>query len=445
MATLLVVDDERKIRELLATHLGRLGHRVLLAPDGLEALRLADAEPVDLVLSDVRMAGLDGMALLRELRGRHPEAVVILMTAYGTISGAVEAMREGAFHYLVKPFGLDEATLLVERGLELRALRRDNRMLRTALGAPPLLESRNPAMRRALETARQAAASDTTLLLLGESGTGKNMLARAIHAWSPRRAGPFVTIPCTTLAEHLLESELFGHVKGAFTGAWKDKPGRIEAADGGTLFLDEIGELAPELQAKLLRFLEERRFERVGDARTREVDARLVAATNRDLEAEVGARRFRADLFYRLAVIPLRLPPLRERPEDLPALVDHLLDGLAARLGRPRPTLEPAARTALAAYAWPGNVRELANALERALVLSRGDSLAAESLPDAVLAPPREATATTPAVATLSLEDVERRHIQHVLASSTTLEEAAARLGIDPTTLWRKRRRWGLD
>jgi NtrC-family two-component system response regulator AlgB len=444
MATLLVVDDERKIRELLATHLGRLGHRVLLAADGVEALRVADAEPVDLVLSDVRMAGMDGMALLRELRGRRPDAVVILMTAYATIAGAVEAMREGAFHYLVKPFGLDEATLLVERGLELRTLRRDNRALRSALAAPALLESRNPAMRRALETARQAAGSDTTVLLLGESGTGKNVLARAIHAWSPRRDGPFVTIPCTTLAEHLLESELFGHVKGAFTGAWKDKPGRLEAADGGTLFLDEVGELQPELQAKLLRFLEERRFERVGDARTREVDARLVAATNRDLEAEVRAGRFRADLFYRLAVIPLRLPPLRERGEDLPELVDHLLDGLASRLGRPRPALEPAARAALAAYAWPGNVRELANALERALVLSRGDSLAAESLPDAVLAP-REAAPLTPPAAPLSLEEVERRHIQQVLASSTTLEEAASRLGIDPTTLWRKRRRWGLD
>jgi NtrC-family two-component system response regulator AlgB len=443
MATVLVVDDERKIRELLATHLGRLGHRVRLAADGVEALRVADAEPVDLVLSDVRMAGMDGMALLRELRGRRPDAVVILMTAYATISGAVEAMREGAFHYLVKPFGLDEAALLVERGLELRALRRDNRALRTALDAPALLESRNPTMRRALDTAQRAAASDTTVLLLGESGTGKNVLARAIHAWSPRRDGPFVTIPCTTLAEHLLESELFGHVKGAFTGAWKDKPGRLEAADGGTLFLDEVGELPPELQAKLLRFLEERRFERVGDARTREVDARLVAATNRDLEAEVRAGRFRADLFYRLAVIPLRLPPLRERGEDLPALVDHLLDGLAARLGRPRPTLEPAARAALAAHAWPGNVRELANALERALVLSRGDSIAGESLPDSVLAPREAGTVTLPA-ATLSLEEVERRHIQQVLASSATIEEAASRLGIDPTTLWRKRKRWGL-
>ena len=443
MATLLVVDDEKRIRGHLATYLEGRGHRVLTAADGAEALRCAESEAVDLVLSDVRMAGLDGMALLRELLRRQPDAVVILMTAYATIAGAVEAMKEGAFHYLVKPFALDEVGMLVERGLELAALRRDNRDLRRALDAPALLESKSPAMRAALNTAHQAAASDATVLLLGESGTGKNVLARAIHAWSPRSRGPFVTIACTTLAEQLLESELFGHVKGAFTGAWKDKPGRLEAAAGGTLFLDEIGELPPELQAKLLRFLEERRFERVGDARTLEVDARIVAATNRDLEAEVRAGRFRSDLFYRIAVVSIRLPPLRERREDLPELAHHLLGSLAARHRRPLPRLDAPARAALLAYPWPGNVRELANALERALVLSPGETLAAESLPDPVLAPRGEAPA--PSAESLSLEEVERRHVRQVLASSSTLEEAAARLGIDPTTLWRKRRRWGLD
>jgi NtrC-family two-component system response regulator AlgB len=444
MAHILVVDDEKNIRSHLATFLSGLGHRVAVAADGVEALRSADAEPFDLVLSDVRMAGMDGMSLLRELRRRRPDAVVVLMTAYATIAGAVEAMREGAFHYLVKPFSLDEVGLLVERALEVSALRRDNRELRRALDDAPLLESRAVVMDRALDTARRAADSDVTVLLLGESGTGKNVLARAIHAWSARRAAPFVTVSCTTLAEHLLESELFGHVKGAFTGAWKDKPGRLEAATGGTIFLDEIGELAPDLQAKLLRFLEERCFERVGDTRTREVDARILAATNRDLEAEVRAGRFRSDLFYRLAVVTVRVPPLRERRDDLPALVDHLLVALAARHRRAPPQLEQEAREAIAAYPWPGNVRELANALERALVLSRGDAIGAESLPDAVLAPPRELPAAA-ADGSLSLEDVERRHIQQVIASSPTLEDAAARLGIDPTTLWRKRRRWGLD
>src|SRR5262245_25295063 len=443
MADVLVVDDEKNIRQHLATYLASLGHDTLLAADASEALRLADANPVDLVLSDVRMAGMDGMALLRELRRRRPEALVILMTAYATIAGAVEAMREGAFHYLVKPFSLDEVGLLVERALEVAGLRRDNRELRRAIDGPPLLDSRAHSMRAALDTAHRAAESDVTVLLLGESGTGKNVLARAIHGWSARHAAPFVTVSCTTLAEHLLESELFGHVKGAFTGAWKDKPGRLEAAAGGTIFLDEIGELPPELQVKLLRFLEERRFERVGDAHTREVDARIVAATNRDLEAEVQRGRFRSDLFYRLAVVSVRVPPLRERRGDLPALVDHLLASLATRHRRARVRLEPAALEAISAYAWPGNVRELANALERALVLSRGDAIGAENLPDTVVAPPREPPIET--TAALSLEVVERRHIQQVIASSPTLEDAAARLGIDPTTLWRKRKRWGID
>jgi NtrC-family two-component system response regulator AlgB len=442
MSNLLVVDDEKNIRQHLSTFLRGLGHRVLLAQDGAEALRVSAAEPLDLVISDVRMAGMDGMALLRELRQHRPDAVVILMTAYATIAGAVEAMREGAFHYLVKPFSLDEVGLLVARALELTALRRDNRELRRALDPPALLESHDPVMQRALATARQAAVSEASVLLLGESGTGKNVLARAIHAWSPRSAARFVTIACTTLAEHLLESELFGHVKGAFTGAWKDKPGRLEAAAGGTVFLDEIGELPLALQAKLLRFLDERRFERVGDDRTLVVDARILAATNRDLEAEVQAGRFRSDLYYRLAVVTVRIPALRERRGDLPALIDHLLDSLAARHHRPRPRLEPAARDALLAWSWPGNVRELGNALERALVLSPGETLPAESLPDSVVAPPRPAA--SPGGESLSLEEVERRHVEQVLASSASLEEAAARLGINPTTLWRKRRRWGL-
>src|SRR5262245_1956301 len=420
MARLLVVDDDKNIRSHLPSSLRALGHSVETAASGPEALRAADAEALDVVVSDVRMAGMDGMALLRELRRRHPEAVVILMTAYATIAGAVEAMREGAFHYVVKPFALDEMRLLVERAGELARLRRENRALRGALEPPPLLETQSPAMRRAIEVARRAAASEATLLLLGESGTGKNVLARAVHAWSARRDGPFVTIACTTLAEHLLESELFGHVRGAFTGAWKDKPGRLESAAGGTLFLDELGELPAELQAKLLRFLEERRFERVGDVRTQEVDVRIIAATNRDLDAEVAAGRFRADLFYRIAVVPVRLPPLRERREDLPALTDHLLASLAARHAREVPSVDPAARALLQAHAWPGNVRELANALERALVLSPGRVLGPESLPDAVGAPPAEPARDADAVE-LSLEEVERRHVRRVLARSATL------------------------
>jgi len=442
MAAILVVDDEKNIRTHLSTYLGSLGHRVETADDGAQALALLGRLAPDVVFSDVRMAGMDGMELLREVRRRRPEAVVVLMTAYATIAGAVEAMREGAYDYLVKPFSLDEVGLLVGRVLEVHGLRQENRRLRTAVEEPALLESASPAMQRVLATAHQVAASDVTLLLTGESGTGKNVLASAIHRWSPRRNGPFVTIACTTLAEHLLESELFGHVRGAFTGAWKDRPGRLEAARGGSLFLDEVGELPPELQAKLLRFLEERRFERVGGAETLEVDARIIAATNRDLEAEVRAGRFREDLFFRLNVVALRLSALRDHLEDLPALVDIILARLCARHGRGLLTLDDAARAALAAYRWPGNVRELVNALERAVVLAHGNTIRTDDLPDRLVAPALDGP---PPPSGSSLDDLEQRHVRQVLAESSTLEEAAARLGINVTTLWRKRKRWGLD
>jgi NtrC-family two-component system response regulator AlgB len=439
MAAILVVDDERNIRQHLTTFLRGLGHTVEAAGTGAEALAALERGAFDVVLSDVRMPSMDGMSLLTAVKGRAPDAIVVLMTAYATVPQAVEAMRAGAYDYLVKPFALDAVGLLLQRALELRSLRRENRRLRRAMEEPILLEPPSAAMRRTLELARRAAESDTTVLLTGESGTGKTILARRIHAWSARAAGPFVTVVCPTLAEHLLESELFGHVKGAFTGAWKDKPGRLEAAAGGTVFLDEVGELPSGLQAKLLRFLEERRFERVGGAGTIMVDARLVAATNRDLEAEVRAGRFREDLFYRLNVVGLRLPALRERREDVPVLIDHLLAVLAARHGREAIALAPDARRALEAYAWPGNVRELTNVLERAVVLRQGDVIELADLPDRLAAPAPAAPAGE------SLEEVERRHIEQVLGDSTTLEEAASRLGINVTTLWRKRKRYGIE
>jgi DNA-binding NtrC family response regulator len=381
------------------------------------------------------MAGMDGLTLLRELRRRHPEAGVVLMTAYATIPDAVEAIRGGAYDYLVKPFSLEQVGLVLARLLEVQTLRHENRALRQAVEAPLPLESRNPTMQQILATARRAAASDAAVLVTGENGVGKTVMAAAIHRWSPRASRTFVTIPCTTLAENLLESELFGQVRGAFTGAWRDKPGSLETAEGGTAFLDDVAELPPELQTKLLRFLEERRFERVGGTDTVTVSTRIVAATNRDLGAEVRAGRFREDLFYRLNVIALRLPSLRDRREDLPALTDDILTTLALRHQRRGLTLTPGARRAIEKYPWPGNVRELINALERAVVLARGDTITAEDLPDQVLAPaaglPSPSIATVPA----SLEDVERAHVQRVLAESPTLEEAATRLGIDSTTL----------
>jgi two-component system, NtrC family, response regulator AlgB len=445
MPAVLIVDDDTSIRSHLAAYVRELGHEAEIAADAMDALAVMDRRAFDVVLSDVRMAGMDGLALLRELRLRHPETGVVLMTAYATVPDAVEAIRGGAYDYLVKPFSLDQVGLVLGRLLEVQTLRYENRALRQAVEVPLPLESSNPTMQQILNTARRAAASDATILVTGESGVGKNVMSAAIHRWSPRASRPFVTIACTTLAEHLLESELFGHVRGAFTGAWRDKPGRLEAAEGGTAFLDEVGELPRELQAKLLRFLEERRFERVGGTDTITVSTRIIAATSRDLGEEARAGRFREDLFYRLNVIVLRLPPLRERREDLPALTEQILTILSVRHRRRGLTLAPGARRAIETYRWPGNARELINALERAVVLARGDTITSEDLPDQVLAPPGALHAPSIAAVPGSLEDVERAHVQRVLAESATLEEAAASLGINPTTLWRKRKRWGLD
>ena len=446
MASILIVDDEKNIRTMLATYVRARGHGAEVAADGAEALEALRHGTIDVVFSDVRMAGVDGLVLLREIRGRWPEVVVVLMTAYATVAQAVEAMRAGAYDYLVKPFSIEEVGLALDRLLEVVALRRENRALKSALDRPVMLESRSAKMNRVIETARQGAASDATVLLTGESGTGKSVLAHAIHDWSAHAQGPFVSIPCTTLSEHLLESELFGHVRGAFTGAWKDKVGRLEAAAGGTLFLDEIGELPATLQAKLLRFLEERRFERVGGTATIEVGARIIAATNRRLEAEVARGGFREDLFYRLNVLRIELPPLRERLEDLPALARHVLAMHAARYGRSALDIDADAEAVLARYRWPGNVRELVNVLEHAVVVCRGDRLRVDDLPDRLHAPaPPEGAVEAAADGGIPLEQVERRHIERVLADSATLEEAAARLGISSTTLWRKRKRWGIE
>ena len=444
MAKLLVVDDDKNIRRMLATFLESRGHEVRAAADGTTALALLSEEPdVRLVLSDLRMAEMNGLDLLESVRRQHPDTLVVLMTAYATVESAVAAMKAGAYDYLTKPLSLDLVQRVVDRALEVGSLRVENRVLRDALLEAPQAESRSPAMQAVLRTARQAANSDSTVVLLGESGTGKNVLARQIHEWSPRRERLFVLVNCTTLSDQLLESELFGHVRGAFTGAVKDKPGRLEAAAGGTVFLDEIADLSPALQTKLLRFLQEHRFERVGGAHTIEVDARIIAASNRDLEQQVAAGQFREDLFYRLNVISLRLPALRERPEDVPLLVERFVAAAALRNRRPRLKLAPEAMEALRRYHWPGNVRELRNAIERAAVLSRSDVISREDLPDRVFRPPTAHRALPASAGTL--EELEREHIRNVLAEAVTLEDAAETLGISPTTLWRKRKRYGID
>jgi NtrC-family two-component system response regulator AlgB len=444
MARLLIVDDEKNIRSNLAAFFQSIGHDAQSAESGRQARAMIEAAPYDLVLTDFRMAEMNGLELLTEIKKRRPESLVILMTAYATVENAVAVMKAGAFDYVTKPFSLEQIQHLVERALQLQGLRAENRALRNAIDETPLLESSSAAMVRMMATARQAAASEATVLLSGESGTGKNVLARQIHRWSQRDGHPFVVVNCTTLSEELLESELFGHVRGAFTGAIKDKPGRLEAADGGTVFLDEIADLSASLQTKFLRFVQEQSFERVGGDRTIHVDVRIIAASNRDLRSETAARRFREDLFYRLNVITLSVPPLRERQEDVVPLAQWMLAAASVRNGRVPMRLAPEAITALKNYNWPGNVRELRNALERAAVLCRSDVITPDDLPDSVF---REVPDRGPAAAAhaASLEKVEREHIMRVLAQSATLDEAAATLGINVTTLWRKRKRYGTD
>jgi len=445
MARLLIVDDERNIRRSLVTFFESLGHAVRAAESGTQAVASLAETQFDLVLTDYRMAEMSGLELLREIKKRAPESLVILMTAFATVENAVEAMKSGAYDYVTKPFSLEQIQHTVDRALHVKVLQAENRALRSAIDEAPLLDSHSAAMQRLLETARQAASSDATILLAGESGTGKNVIARQIHRWSRRHEKPFVVVNCTTLSEELLESELFGHVRGAFTGAVKDKPGRLEAANGGTVFLDEIADLTPTLQTKFLRFLQDQNFERVGGEHTIHVDARIIAASNRDLESEVAAHRFREDLYYRLNVITLRVPALRERREDILPLAEWLLNVAALRNGRPGLALSPGATTALANYRWPGNVRELRNAIERGTVLMRGETIAPDDLPVSLYHATTESPAGTPAAPSASLDEVERDHIARVLAASATLEEAADTLGINVTTLWRKRRRYGIE
>lgn len=441
---LLIVDDEKSIRLGISRFFESRGYKVSPAESGRQALEIiSKCGDFDLVLSDFRMAEMNGLELLKAIKEKSPDTMVILMTAYGTIDNAVAAMKAGAYDYLTKPFSLDQIQHAVQRAFEVKDLRLQNRALRNSIDGVPLLVSSSPRFRGLIETAFKAAASEASILLTGESGTGKNVLARQIHEWSPRRQHPFVTVNCTTLSEHLLESELFGHLKGSFTGAIKDKPGRLEAADKGTVLLDEIAELPLGLQTKFLRFLQDEKFERIGGQDTLQVDTRIVAATNRDLHHEIAAGRFRIDLFYRLNVINLQVPALRQRPEDLLPLAEKLLCESAARNHREQLQLSEDARKALVSYSWPGNVRELRNVIERAVVLSRGNVLRKEDLSDVIFT----SNAPTPVQlsADSSLEQLEYEHIKRVLAVAPTLEDAAATLGISIATLWRKRRRYHLE
>jgi DNA-binding NtrC family response regulator len=375
----LIVEDEAAIRLALSGLLRREGYEVEQAESGEAALVRLRGETFDLVLTDLALgAGPSGMDVLRASRELHAEAPVVMITAHGNEKIAVEAMKAGAHDYVPKPFDNDEIRLVVRRALERTRLERENRLLRERVDREWRFENligSGAAMRRVFETIRKVAETDLTVLVRGESGTGKELVAQALHQRSPRRERPFVAVNCAAISRELVESELFGHEKGAFTGADARRVGRFETAHGGTIFLDEIGDMPKETQAKVLRVLQERCFERVGGSKSVEVDVRVVAATHRDLEQEVRAGRFREDLYYRLRVVEIELPPLRERPEDVPALSDHFLDEIARRLDRPKRSLHPEALARLASHAWPGNVRELRNVLEQAAVLAAGASI----------------------------------------------------------------------
>jgi NtrC-family two-component system response regulator AlgB len=438
----LVIDDEKNIRTTLSAYLQHVGSQVTAVGSAEAAIAALRQQPFDLAFLDLRLAGADGIELLPRLLTERPDLTVIVITAYATINTAVEAMKRGASDYLPKPFAPGQIQHIVEQVARRRAMLHRvadlEQQLREAVPEADL-ETESPKMRGVLDLLGRAAASDAPVLLRGENGTGKGVLARYLHAQSPRQAQPFVVVNCPTLSQELLASELFGHAKGAFTGAIRDQPGRVEAAEGGTLFLDEIGEISLDLQAKLLRFLQDREFERIGEAQTRRANVRIVAATNRHLEADVVTGRFREDLLYRLNVLEICLPPLRERPEDIMRLAERFVAFAALAAGRPVPDFTREAEEALLAYSWPGNVRELRNAIERAVILWPTRVIEPAALPERIAA---RATSCPRLGGDYTLESIEREHILRVISCVPTLEEAARILGIESSTLWRKRKRY---
>lgn len=439
----LVVEDEENIRNLLSQLLRQEGFDVDTAADGDAALRKASSGEFDLVLLDVRIPDKDGMQVLRELRREDPGAVVMIVTGYATLEMAVEAMREGAFDYISKPFKKDELLLKVRRALEHEQLREENRKLAEELRARFKFEGivgSSPRMQEVLRVAAAVAPTDATVLIYGETGTGKEILARSIHDQSRRAEGPFVAINCGAIPETLLETELFGHEKGAFTSATGTRVGKFEAADGGTIFLDEVGDMSPAMQVKLLRVLQERTFERVGSNKPIRVDVRVIAATNKDLRHLVREGRFREDLFYRLSVVPIELPPLRERQEDIPLLAQHFLEKYRTKYGKSVTGFTPQAMRKMRRYPWPGNVRELEFAIERAVILCRTPEIWAEDLWLGGVEPEgRQERVPT-------LAEVERQHMVHVLQHTEwNLEEAARVLGLSVAQLRRRLDQHGVE
>lgn len=440
---ILVVDDEVNIRKTLSFCLEGDGHRVVGVSNFADAVAEASRRSFDLAFVDLRLGTANGLDLIPALLSTAPWLKIIVITAYVSIESAVEAMRRGASDYLPKPFTPAQVELAVRKVMEVRILERKVAGLQEDLGRfrPEVdFATESGVMQRAVNLARQVAPTDASVLLCGESGTGKTLLARGIHAWSNRAARAMATVSCPSLSAELLESELFGHTRGAFTGASRDNPGRIAVCEGGTLFLDEIGDLPLSLQPKLLRFLQDKEFERLGDPATRRADVRVLAATNTDLNKAVKEGRFREDLFYRLNVIQIVLPPLRERPEDIVPIAERLLAFFGKQRHRSFLGFTGQAIDALRQYDWPGNLRELHNAIERAAILCQKDEVDAEYLPESLTA-----STKIPGIGdAVSLEKLEELHIRRILAGTKSLQEASEILGVDQVTLWRRRKKYGI-
>jgi len=446
---ILIAEDDAVQREIIHDILRDAGYLVDAFGSPRDAVAALQKTTCDLLLTDLRMPEMDGLDLLREALRLRPELSVVVMTAYATVQTAVTAMKEGACDYLAKPFDKDELLVVVGKALEQAELRRENRQLRdlisdtTALGN---LVGQSPAMQKVFDTVRRATRVSSTVLIQGESGTGKEMVARHIHFNGPRKARPFIVVNCAAIPDTLVESELFGHEKGAFTGAETSRQGKFEIAHGGTIFLDEIGDMQLESQAKLLRVLQDGVVERVGSSQSRQVDVRVLAATNRDLRAVVADGRFREDLYFRLEVLPIRIPPLRERVEDLTLLIDHFRQKLAKRLGRPAPSVNAAAMDAMKRYRWPGNVRELENTLEQVFILCDRDSIGVDDLPEKFKTrEPQTGEVRLPSGG-LILEEVEQDLIRQALArSGGRIKEAAELLGLSYKTLQYRLKKHDID
>lgn len=446
-ADILIVEDEQNIRTALSTMVEKRGHRPRTAANGEEALALLEETPADLVVTDLRMPGMGGMEFLRCVKGKYPDTEVVVMTAFGSVETAVEAMRLGAYDYLTKPIDRDRFPVILEKALERHSLAAENRALRDRLNTRTRFQSligESRAMHEIYNLIEMVASSDATVLLMGESGTGKELVAKAIHQKSGRSTGPFVSVNCGALPENLLESELFGYERGAFTGAMHTKVGRFELADGGTLFLDEVGELSLKSQVDFLRVLETKEFRRLGGTKLIKVDTRIIAATNRNLAEAVTAERFREDLYYRLNVVPIQLPPLRDRADDVALLAEQFLDEFTRQHHRNPKELSREAMRLLRLYAWPGNIRQLRNVIERCVVTVREDLIKPEHLPEEIQAS-REEVRTMLVTLGSSLKEIERDVITRTLAEVTNHREKAAKLlGISLRALQYKIKAYGI-